>query len=61
MIRNTNIRLEQGVNKIKNKFKRPDYDGLDMWLHMTEERIPKKILHTKWGESDQEEVPEPDG
>jgi hypothetical protein len=29
-------------------------------MRMGEERIPKKILHIKWRENDQEEDPEPD-
>jgi hypothetical protein len=44
-IRNTNIRLELGVVEIKNDIKKSRWFGHVMWV--TEERIPKKMLHTK--------------
>jgi hypothetical protein len=47
MIINTNIRLDLGVDEIKNNIQKSRYVifGCVMW--MGEERIPKKMLNTK--------------
>ena len=47
MIRNTNIRSELGVDKIKNGIQKSKLKWFGPVIQMAEERIPKKMLHTK--------------
>ena len=59
-IKNTNIRLELGVNEIK-KDKKSRLRWFGDVMRIRKERIPKKMLHTKMEGNNQEEDPEPDG
>ena len=48
-IRETNIKLELGVNEIKNYIQKSRLRWFGNVMQMKEERIPKKIIHTKNG------------
>ena len=51
---NTYIRLDLGVDKIKNDIQKSRLKLFGYMIWMAEERIPKKMLHTKIEENDQE-------
>ena len=53
-IRNTNIRLELGVDEIKNGIQKSRLRWFGHIMQMREEEIHKKILHTKMERKDTE-------
>ena len=59
-IRNTDIRLELGVDERKNYIQKK-LRWFGHVVRMGEERISKKILHTKLEGNDRDENPESDG
>ena len=58
-IRNTNIRLELGMGEIKNAFQRSRLRWFGHVMERREEKMPKKMIHSKHKRKDQEEDPEP--
>ena len=58
-LRNTNTRLKLGVDEPKNNIQKSKLTQFEHVMQMREERIPMKILHTKWSENIQGEDTEP--
>ena len=60
-MRNTNIKLELGMDEIKYDIQKSTLSWFGHLLWMRDERVPKKMLHTKMEGNDKKENPEPDG
>ena len=61
MIIKTNLRLELGLDEIKNDIQKSRLKQFGHTMQMGEKRIPKKSLHKKMRGYDQEEDPQPGG